>query len=84
MFLLFNCPKYDERPISQSTVQKDTDYFLNITPLFKEMIRNIPQENAKYSVRNSFFIQCDTNSNLIFPSGDGGLFSPYLEVVLEK
>jgi|GEM_PF-2054224 len=81
----FNRPTYDERPISQTTVQKAADYSLDITSLFREMIKNKGQENAKYSVRNSFFIKSDTsNSNLILPSGDGGVFSPYLEVVLAE
>jgi len=81
----FNRPTYDEKPISQVTVQKAADYFLDITTLFREMTKNKGQKNSKYSVRNSFFIKSDSpNSNLIFPSGDGGLFSPYLEVVIAE
>jgi hypothetical protein len=79
----FNRPTFDEKPISQAAVQKAGDYELDITNLFKEMIKNRADENAKYSVRNSFFIRSDTpDSSLILPSGDGGLFSPYLEVVI--
>ena len=81
----FNRPPYDERPISQTAVNKAGDYSIDITPLFREMIQNKGDENAKYSVRNSFMLKADTpNSSLIFPSGDGGLFSPFLEVVLDK
>lgn len=81
----FNRPTYDERPLSQTAVQKAADYSLDITPLFKEMIKSKGHENAKYSVKNSFCIKSNTpDSNLIFPSGDGGLFSPFLEVVIAK
>ncbi len=81
----FNQPTYDERPISQVAVKYKGDYSVDITPLFKEMIRNKGQKEAKYSVRNSFMFKADTsNSNLIFPSGDGGLFSPFLEVMLAE
>mgnify|MGYP000962521322 CR=1 FL=1 len=81
----FNRPPFDERPISQTNVQKAGDYSVDITPLFKEMIRNKGVKDAKYSVNNSFFIRCDTpDSNMIFPSGDNGLFSPFLEVIMAQ
>jgi len=81
----FNRPTYDEQPISQVVVQKAADYSLDITSLFKEMIKNKWREEPKYSIRNSFMIKSDTkDSNIIFSSGDGGLFSPYLEVVLAE
>jgi len=82
----FNRPTNNENPISQVTVQKASDYSLDITEHFKEMIKNRnKKDEAEYSVRNSFMIKSNTeNSSLIFPSGDGGLFSPYLEVVLMK
>jgi hypothetical protein len=75
----FNRPPYDERPVSQVSIKKRGDYSVDITPLLKEMIKNKGVKDAKYSVNNSFLIKCDTpDSNMIFPSGDNGLFSPFL------
>jgi hypothetical protein len=76
-------PPYDKRPVGNATLQKAGDYSIDITPLLKEMIKNKGNEHAIYSVRNSFMIKVDTpNSNLVLSSGDGGLFSPFLEVML--
>lgn len=36
----FNRPTFDERPISQVAVQKAADYSLDVTTLFKEMMKN--------------------------------------------
>ena len=49
------------------------------------MLKNKPYENAAYSVQNSFFIRCDsTGDSLLLASGDNGLFSPFLEIVLRE
>ena len=66
-------------------VKKSGDYKIDITPLFIEMIKNKGKENATYSIQNSFMIRSDTeNSNVIISSGDNGLFSPVLEIVLSE
>lgn len=58
---------------------------MDITTLFKEMIKNKENNSAIYSIQNSFMIKILTNnSNIILPSGDNGLFSPLLEIVLSK
>lgn len=81
----FNRPPFDERPLSQVTVNDKGDYSIDITPLFKEMIKNKGVKDSKYSVNNSFLIKCDTpDSNIVFSSGDNGLFSPFLEVVIAQ
>lgn len=79
----FNRPPFDETPINQVVIQKRGDYTLDITSLMKEMIRNKPFKNAKYSVQNSFMIRCDTDGrNIALASGDNGLFSPVLQIVV--
>ena len=81
----FNRPPFDEKPISEVIVKKSGDYQLDITPLFTEMIRNKDVEGATYSVQNSFMIRSDTeDSNVIISSGDNGLYSPLLEIVLSE
>ncbi len=81
----FNRPSFDETPMSEVIIQKAGDYELDVTTLLKEMITNKKRENAKYSVQNSFFIKSETHdSNMIFASGDNGLFSPMLEIVLSE
>lgn len=81
----FNRPPFDEKPISEVMVKKSGDYKIDITPLFIEMIKNKGKENATYSIQNSFMIRSDTeNSNVIISSGDNGLFSPVLEIVLSE
>lgn len=81
----FNRPPFDKNPISQTNVQKAGDYSVDITPFFKEMMKNKSIKDAKYSVNNSFFIRCDTpDSNMIFPSGDNGLFSPFMEIIMAQ
>lgn len=81
----FNRPPFDEKPISEVIVKKSGDYQLDITPLFTEMIRNKDVEGATYSIQNSFMIRSDTaDSNVILSSGDNGLFSPVLEIVLSE
>lgn len=80
----YNRPEYDTRPMSQIDVQKRGDYALDVTTLVKEMLKNIGQKDALYSVNNSFMIRSDTpDSSALFASGDGGLFSPMLEIVLK-
>ncbi len=81
----FNRPSFDETPMSEVIIQKAGDYEIDITTLLKEMITNKKRKNAKYSVQNSFFIKSETqDSNMIFASGDNGLFSPLLEIVLSE
>ena len=81
----FNRPPFDEKPLSEVIIQKAGDYKLDVTALLKEMITNKKIKNAKYSVQNSFFIKSETqDSNMIFASGDNGLFSPLLEIVLSE
>ena len=81
----FNRPTYDNIPVSQTDVHKSGDYSLDVTPLLYEILKNKGIDNSKYSIENSFFIKSDTlDSNLIIPSGDGGLFSPYLEIILKE
>ena len=78
-------PANDENPISQTVVQKAGDYELDITPLFKEMIKNVWKHTSTYSINNSFLIKSDTpGSNMILASGDNGLFSPFLEVIVAE
>ena len=53
--------------------------------MMKEILKNKGEDNAKYSVQNSFMIRSDTkDSNMILASGDNGLFSPLLEIVLSE
>lgn len=81
----YNRPPFDKRPVGTVLIQKKGDYEINLTPFFKEILKNRIDPNALYSVENSFMIKCDTkNSNIIFPSGDNGLFSPLLEIVLSE
>ncbi len=81
----FNRPPFDKRPISEVVVERAGDYKIDITPLLKEILKNKTQQDAVYTVQNSFFIRCDTaNSNLLLASGDNGLFSPCLEIVVSK
>lgn len=81
----FNRPTYDDKPISEVIVKKSGNYELDITPLFIEMVKNKNQENATYSVQNGFMIRSDTkNSNVIIASGDNGLYSPVLKIVLSE
>lgn len=81
----FNRPPFDADPICSVAVKNKGDYSLDITALVKEMLKNKGVKDAKYSVQNSFMIRCDTkDSNIIFPSGDNGLFSPFLEVVMAQ
>ena len=80
-----NRPSNDKTPVSQTPVQKAGEYSLDITTLFQEMLKNKNNKNTKYSVSKSFMFKSDTaGSGLIFPSGDGGLYSPYLEIVLSE
>ncbi len=79
----FNRPPFDERPVSKVTVKAAGDYKLDITALFIEMIKNIGKEDAVYSIQNSFMIRSDTEGgNIVVASGDNGLFSPVLEIVM--
>ena len=81
----FNRPPFDENPISEVIVDDSGDYKLDITTLLVEIMKNKGRENATYSIQNSFMIRSDTaNSNVILSSGDNGVFSPVLEIVLSE
>ena len=81
----FNRPPFDEKPISEVIVKTSGDYTLDVTALLVEMIKNKGKENAMYSIQNSFMIRSDTaDSNVIISSGDNGLFSPVLKIVLSE
>lgn len=81
----FNRPPFDKTPVSQVKIQAKGDYTLDVTSLLREMLKNKPYENAAYSVQNSFFIRCDSaGDSLLLASGDNGLFSPFLEIVLKE
>ena len=81
----FNRPPFDEKPISEVIVKTSGDYELDVTALLVEMMKNKGKENATYSIQNSFMIRSDTeNSNVIISSGDSGLFSPVLKIVLSE
>lgn len=76
----YNRPAYDETPVDEVLVKQAGDYRLDITPLFVQMISGT---NPLYSVENSFLIRSDTaDSRVLAASGDSGLFSPLLEIVL--
>lgn len=80
-----NRPPFDEEALSKIAIKKSGEYELDITSLLKEMLANKTDEKAKYSIRNSFMIRCNTEgSNIAIASGDGGLFSPLLEIVLSE
>ncbi|OGI07995.1 MAG: hypothetical protein A2Y40_06700 [Candidatus Margulisbacteria bacterium GWF2_35_9] len=80
----FNRPTFDEKPVTSTIIKESGVYQLDITPLLKKMLENIGNKSAIYSINNSFLIKCDTaNTNMIFPSGDNGLLSPYLEIVIK-
>ena len=77
-------PEYDENIVTQIEVYKKGDYSLNITPLIKTMIQSKENENAKYSIRNSFFIKIETSDiDVLLASGDSGLYTPCLELIFE-
>ena len=81
----FNRPPFDEKPISEVIVKTSGDYELDVTALLVEMMKNKGKENATYSIQNSFMIRSDTEgSNVIISSGDNGLFSPVLKIVLSE
>jgi len=78
-----NRPDFDEKPVSQTVVKKAGNYELDITLLFREMIKSKQNPSPMYTVSRGFMIRCDTPvSDLILASGDNGLFSPCLEVVI--
>ena len=79
----FNRPSQDEAPVAQTIIRERGDVSLDMTSLIKEILRNREYTDAKYSVQNSFVIRCDTpGGNLLFASGDNGLYSPVLEIVV--
>lgn len=79
----YNRPPFDENIIDEVIIKNAGDYYLDITPLLKEMIKNIKDKDAIYSIQNSFFIKSKTKkTNVILPSGDSGLFSPFLEIII--
>lgn len=81
----FNRPPFDDKPISEVNIKKAGDYKLDITSLLMEMIKNKGEDDATYSIQNSFMIRSDTKeSNVIISSGDNGVFSPVLEIVLSE
>ena len=80
----FSRPSFDENPVARIAINEAGDYSLDITPLFKEMMKNKGKGFNKYSIDNGFFIKCETeNGSLIIATGDNGIFSPFLEIVLE-
>ncbi len=81
----YNRPPFDEKPVAETIVRDRGDYELDLTPLIKEILKNKGIENAKYSVQNSFMVRSDTkDSNMVLASGDSGLFSPLLEIILSE
>ena len=85
-FVFFTCFfAFYTHVVGTTVVKKRGDYEIDVTALLKEMIANKGRETAKYSVQNSFLIRCDTpGGNLLLASDDNGLFSPCLEILLEK
>jgi len=78
-------PEYDSEPLHTTMVKDKGVYGVEVTELLKEMMRSKGQYEPLYSVRNSFFIKSDTeNSNLLVASGDSGIQSPYLKIVLKN
>ena len=78
-------PEYDQEMISNTEVLKKGNYSLDITPLLKKMLESKGKEDALYSVRNSFLIKSETpGSNMILESGDNGIYSPCLEIILKN
>lgn len=80
----FNRPPFDEKPFSEVIVKTSGDYELDVTAVLVEMMKK-SKENATYSIQNSFMIRSDTEgSGVILSSGDNGVFSPVLEIVLSE
>ena len=79
----FNRPPHDEQPIGEVIVKNAGNYEVDITSLLKVMLQNKALETATYSVQNSFFIRSDTeDSNVLIASGDNGLYTPILEILI--
>lgn len=70
---------YNINPVSSITIKKAGDYEIDLTELYKLIIKNSDDNINLYNINNGFMIKCDTPSCEIFiASGDNGLFSPYL------
>lgn len=80
----FSRPSFDEKAVCQTQVSERGDYTFDVTPLLREMLQNKNKDYAPpYSIQNGFLLRCDTPGiNALFASGDNGLFSPVLEIVL--
>ena len=79
-------PTYEDVPIHVTKVRSTGVYGVDITRLFKDMIRNRGEYEPRYSVRNSFLIKNDNSkgSTLLLGSGDLGMETPYLKVVVKQ
>jgi len=76
-------PSYDEKRVAHVLIEEKGDYCFDITDLVKQMFASTGNEVAKYSVRNGFFIKSETSGvNMLFASGDNGLFTPCLELII--
>lgn len=77
-------PLNNENPIDFIKIKKAGDYEVDITEYLKEMIKN-KNKNEPYSIENGFLIKSESkDSKIILASGDNGLFSPCLEIILYK
>ena len=81
----FTRPLYDVQPIAQTKLQDKGEYSLDITAFIKTILENKEQDSSEYSIENGFMIRSDTeNSRVLLASGDNGLLSPVLEIVLSN
>ena len=77
-------PGYDKVPVKTVDIKERGIYSLDITRLFIEMMKGKKFYEPLYSLRNSFCIKSITKgSNLVIASGDSGIFSPYLKIVIK-
>lgn len=78
-------PSADEIRVSETVVRERGDYSLDITELFREMMKNKDRPGALYSVNNGFYIKAadGTGGQAVAASADNGLFSPYLKIVVK-
>ncbi len=78
-------PSFEDQRIASVEMKGKGDYSFDVTELLRQMINNKGIEEAAFSVRNGFLLRSDTpESDVMLASGDGGLFSPVLTVVLEN
>jgi len=80
----FNKPPFDPKTVSSVIVKSKGDYSVDITEILKVWINNKGNKDAKYSIQNGFMLKSETpNSSAIFSSGDNGLFSPLIEIIVK-